>query len=609
MAELQNQWLVERLQGMEVSVLNGRFPLRRCFSVGTVTDPVLAAWLPVPEKLTAVPAVLEFLGLHVDVSCARCWVDAYEFLCQQECCERGAFEYVLRRLSDQDLGDHVRSFGYGCRVLVPQLRGFRLRSQLVWKAPSAKIAQLAGKSQLCDQYDASLQEVLVSVFRIPCELSFFDLEQALTRCLATFRGIQDHLVLSQIYQAMTSETVRPMLDVCRSNVPVIIPVGTSAMRVPIADAYWDVKPSDAHLPEARRALNRFYEPHLRSFFVDTLGVSEFGSFEDFYSVLELSRGASLEEVKAAYKRLALRWHPDKAVHRGIDREEAERKFKEIGEAYEALKKKLESSGANPQPQSQRSEKEPFDPYRVFRETFFNSASASGPWTPATPHAPHPSTAPPSQSASQSSQNLPHLPLPQAEATRQRLRKAFESARQRPARPWWKRQQKPWTPSPEAEEADDAFEVGAEAEFLVFQHFKEILSSFDERNWMSLNRAWWFPDSRPRPDDRLGYDFEWEDRDNFYGNGHGCRVRFEVKGTRDRAFTQGYLSGNEWEVAQESDLYILVCVSNVRQNRADLAQIDFFPDLPEEVEKGRLHLRALKYRLSIGQDLAAGFRVC
>ncbi|CAE7297974.1 NOV [Symbiodinium sp. CCMP2592] len=600
MAELQNQNLVEPLQDVEVSVLDCHFPLRRCFAVGAVTIPVLAAWLPVPEKLTAVPAVLEFLGLHVDVSSERCWVDAYEFLCLQKCCERGAFEYVLKKLSEQDLGD-PGVFGFDREVLVPQLRGFRRSSVLVWKAPSAKIAQLAGQIQLCDQYDASLEEVLVRVFRIERELSFYRLEQALMQCLAGFCGFQDHLVLSQIYEAM-SKTVVPQFQ--RASVPVIMPVGKIARQVPLADAYWDVKPSDAHLPEAHRALSRFYEPGLRSFFVETLGVQEFGSFEDFYSVLELARGASLEEVRAAYKRLALRWHPDKAVHRGVDRQEAERKFKEIGEAYEALKRKLESSGANPQPQSRRSENEPFDPYRVFRETFFNSASASSPSTPASPHAPRARAAQPSQSSSQSSQNLSPLPLPQAqaEATRQKLREAFESAKQRPARPWWKRQQKPRTPSPEFEEAPDAFEVGAEAEFIVFQHFKELLSSFDERNWMSSNRAWWFPECLwPRPDDQLGYDFEWIDRDNFYGNGYGCRVRFEVKGTGDREFTQGYLSGNEWEVAQDSDLYILVCVSNVRKNRADPVRIDFYPDLEQEVEKGRLHLRALKYRLSIGQD--------
>ncbi|OQR75881.1 dnaJsubfamily B member 6-A isoform X11 [Tropilaelaps mercedesae] len=54
---------------------------------------------------------------------------------------------------------------------------------------------------------------------------------------------------------------------------------------------------------------------------------------DLYAVLGVKRNATAEEVKKAYRRLALRWHPDKNPH---NREEAERRFKEISEAYEIL---------------------------------------------------------------------------------------------------------------------------------------------------------------------------------------------------------------------------------------------------------------------------------
>src|SRR5688500_15656693 len=53
---------------------------------------------------------------------------------------------------------------------------------------------------------------------------------------------------------------------------------------------------------------------------------------DYYEVLSVSRTASEEEVKKAYRRLAMKYHPDR---NGGDAE-AEQKFRECAEAYEVL---------------------------------------------------------------------------------------------------------------------------------------------------------------------------------------------------------------------------------------------------------------------------------
>ncbi|GAV64694.1 DnaJ domain-containing protein/BTAD domain-containing protein/TPR_11 domain-containing protein [Cephalotus follicularis] len=55
--------------------------------------------------------------------------------------------------------------------------------------------------------------------------------------------------------------------------------------------------------------------------------------KDWYKILGVSRTASISEIKRAYKKLALQWHPDKNVN---NREEAEAKFREIAAAYEVL---------------------------------------------------------------------------------------------------------------------------------------------------------------------------------------------------------------------------------------------------------------------------------
>jgi molecular chaperone DnaJ len=53
---------------------------------------------------------------------------------------------------------------------------------------------------------------------------------------------------------------------------------------------------------------------------------------DYYEVLEVTRSASGEEIKRAYRKLAVKFHPDK----NPDDPHAEEKFKELGEAYDVL---------------------------------------------------------------------------------------------------------------------------------------------------------------------------------------------------------------------------------------------------------------------------------
>jgi DnaJ like chaperone protein len=58
-----------------------------------------------------------------------------------------------------------------------------------------------------------------------------------------------------------------------------------------------------------------------------------------YKILEIDLSSSNEEVKKAYRRMAMKYHPDKVSHLGDDfRKTADEKFKKVNEAYEKIKK-------------------------------------------------------------------------------------------------------------------------------------------------------------------------------------------------------------------------------------------------------------------------------
>ncbi len=54
---------------------------------------------------------------------------------------------------------------------------------------------------------------------------------------------------------------------------------------------------------------------------------------DYYELLGVQRGASADEMKKAYRTMAMKYHPDK----NPGNKEAEHKFKEISEAYDVLR--------------------------------------------------------------------------------------------------------------------------------------------------------------------------------------------------------------------------------------------------------------------------------
>lgn len=54
---------------------------------------------------------------------------------------------------------------------------------------------------------------------------------------------------------------------------------------------------------------------------------------DYYKVLQVERNAKDDDLKKAYRKLAMKWHPDKNPN---NKKAAEAKFKQISEAYDVI---------------------------------------------------------------------------------------------------------------------------------------------------------------------------------------------------------------------------------------------------------------------------------
>lgn len=67
----------------------------------------------------------------------------------------------------------------------------------------------------------------------------------------------------------------------------------------------------------------------------------FNSKDNAYKILEIEKTATVDEIKAAYRKMAKKYHPDKVTHLGEEhRKGAEEKFRQVQEAYETLQKEL-----------------------------------------------------------------------------------------------------------------------------------------------------------------------------------------------------------------------------------------------------------------------------
>src|SRR3954452_14862155 len=102
---------------------------------------------------------------------------------------------------------------------------------------------------------------------------------------------------------------------------------------------------------------------------------------DYYEVLGVERGVDSEEIKKSYRKLAVKFHPDK----NPGDKSAEEKFKELGEAYEVLSEPQKRAAYDQyghaafdaRRRASRGGGDFHDPFDIFREVFSQQGSGAG----------------------------------------------------------------------------------------------------------------------------------------------------------------------------------------------------------------------------------------
>lgn len=153
--------------------------------------------------------------------------------------------------------------------------------------------------------------------------------------------------VTQFGPETAQEALQMLRDLLRQNIP-LRDVCTQIRqnmdypsRLQLIHILWNISAADNRFETA--------ETNVIKTIADYLGITQ-GDYDSIrnmfipstdaaYRVLEVERTATDEELKTAYRKMALKYHPDKVNHLGEDfRKNAEEKFKAVNEAWDKIKK-------------------------------------------------------------------------------------------------------------------------------------------------------------------------------------------------------------------------------------------------------------------------------
>ena len=114
-----------------------------------------------------------------------------------------------------------------------------------------------------------------------------------------------------------------------------------ASRLQLIHFLFGIAKSDNHVDESEvkaiASIANYLGVSLRDF--ESIKAMFYKSSDMAYKILEINASATQAEIKAAYRKMAKKYHPDKVLHLGKEHQKgAEEKFRKVQEAYEQLQK-------------------------------------------------------------------------------------------------------------------------------------------------------------------------------------------------------------------------------------------------------------------------------